>query len=137
MLPRSLLVTALFVAINSPSAPAEAESAALSAARHHEWELCTFYRVRARGLGLQHWATELVWACEMVAERRAANMPLNDRMLAVEHALVLYRDALLKNRRDWIARREGREPVPLREAEARLAAETGMLAALEAIQQGF
>lgn len=101
---------------------------------------CSFYRLEAWGKGLEHYATEVVWACEVVAERRGAGMPLSDRMKAVAFALERYRSALVEaNRRGFAHRpgpgdgwREARE-----RGRAALAEETGMLAALEAIRSGF
>jgi hypothetical protein len=98
---------------------------------------CSFYRLEAYGKGLEHFATELVWACEAIAERRAAGMPLSDRMQAVAFALDRYREALVEANRAGSPRpgagwREARE-----RARAALAEETGMLAALEGIRAGF
>jgi hypothetical protein len=101
---------------------------------------CSFYRLEAYGKGLEHYATEVVWACEAIAARRAAGMPLGDRMEAVAFALDRYREALVAADRTGFAHRPG-PGAGWREARERaraaLAEETGMLAALEGIRAGF
>jgi hypothetical protein len=101
---------------------------------------CSFYRAHAYGQGIDHYTTEVVWACEAVAQRRATGQPLSDRVEAVEFALRQYRAALVADTR----RRFAHAPAPgTTYAEARerarraLAEESGMLAALEAIREGF
>jgi hypothetical protein len=133
--PARAALAALIVAIAQPVAADEA--AAPVPAVQRTPDPCTFYRMRARNLGINHWATEVVWACEAIAQRREAGMDLNDRMLAVEFALESYREALVADRRERIARPGSRARAEQREAEERLAEETGMLAALEAIRTGF
>lgn len=56
---------------------------------------CAFFRDHAWGKGLDDPATAMLWACEAVAARRDAGVPLGDRLAAVEFALARYRAALL------------------------------------------
>jgi hypothetical protein len=111
-----------------------------TAAEGQSSDPCSFYRHEAYGKGLEHFATEVVWACEAVAERRGAGMPLSDRMRAVEFALERYREAVVAANRRGFAHRpgpgDGWRDARERTREA-LAAETGILAALEAIRAGF
>jgi hypothetical protein len=96
---------------------------------------CTFYRGQAYRMGVTHYATEMLWACEEIATRRAAEMPLSDRLLATEHALLAYREALAAARN---GPGEGRSHLSMSDARKREIAETtGVLAALEAISGGF
>lgn len=96
---------------------------------------CTFYRGQAYRMGMTHYATEMLWACEEIAARRAAGMPLSDRLLATEHALLAYREALSEARQGG---GEAGSHLSMSEARKRAIAETtGVLAALEAISGGF
>jgi hypothetical protein len=96
---------------------------------------CTFYRGQAYRMGVTHFATEMLWACEEIALRRAAGMALSDRLLAAEAALIAYRDAFAdaRNARDEAGARQA----PSEGLRLELAETTGVLAALEAISGGF
>ena len=103
---------------------------------------CGFYRGQAYGRGLEHFSTEMVWACEAIANRRAAGMPLGERLLAAEAALDRYRAAVIaagaisftRNRTN----RPGSAHLGTGEAAKSAIAETaGALAALDSIRSGF
>jgi len=82
---------------------------------------CAFFRDRAYGKGLDHPATAMLWACEAIALRRGAGMPLGDRLEVVDLALGRYRAGV----------------VAAPANEAAVAATSGVLAALDAIAAGF
>ena len=76
----------------------------------------------------------MLWACETIAVRRAAGVPLGDRLEATEAALVRYRAAVIAE----AAGRAGGRAFGISEADkAVLAESTGMLAALAGIAGGF
>jgi hypothetical protein len=133
----ALLAAAILVLGTAASA---GDAGAAGAREGRASDPCSFYRMEAYGKGLEHYATEVVWACEVVAERREAGMPLSDRMKAVAFALERYRAALVEANRRGFAHRPGPGD-GWREARERareaLAEEAGMLAALEAIRSGF
>jgi hypothetical protein len=137
------LILALAVVASGPAAsePAAPGTATADAAQDAALaELCGYYRGQARGQGLHHYTTEALWACEALAARRAAGMPLSDRMLAVAHALEQFREAMDEERAARYPRTGG-PGVPLRVARERareiVAEESGILAALEAVRTGF
>jgi hypothetical protein len=82
---------------------------------------CGFFRDQAWGKGIGHYATEMLWACEAIAMRRGAGLPLGDRLEAVDLALARYHDAV-------VARPEDAPD---------LARTTGALDALQAVAAGF
>jgi hypothetical protein len=82
---------------------------------------CGFFRDQAWGKGIGHFATEMLWACEAIAVRRGAGLPLGDRLEAVDLALARYHDAV-------VARPEDAPD---------LARTTGALDALQAVAAGF
>jgi hypothetical protein len=100
---------------------------------------CGFYRAQAYGRGISHMATEMLWACEAIYARRAAGMPLGDRLLAAELALERYRTAVISAGQAAFARdrRHGLEGSHRDHAKREIAEHTGALAALEAIRAGF
>ncbi len=103
---------------------------------------CGFYRGQAYGRGLMHYATEMLWACETIQARHAAEMSLSARLLAAEAALERYRTAVIATGAAVFARERAARPGQMRlgageEAKAALAESTGTLAALEAIRAGF
>ena len=105
-------------------------------------DMCGFFRAQAYGRGLEHYATEMLWACEAIARRKAADMPLSDRLLAVELALLRYRDEIVASSaaafRSDRARQHDTGYIGTGETiKAQIAESTGMLAALEAIRSGF
>ena len=103
---------------------------------------CGFYRGQAYGRGLDHFLTEMLWACEAIAVRRRAEMPLSDRLAAAEQALERYREALIAagaavfvHGRSSAA--SGLQPAANDAVKASLADSTGTLTALEAIRSGY
>ena len=69
---------------------------------------CGFHRSEAFGRGLTHYATEMLWACEAIADRRAASMPLGDRLAVLDVALAAYREAVIAAGRRAFAERRDR-----------------------------
>jgi hypothetical protein len=99
-------------------------------------QACGFFRNQAYGKGLAHFATEMLWACETIAARRGAGLPLSERLEAAEAALLRYRDGILAGDRDAVS--SHRPVFGLGDARKReLAEATGVLAALSAIETGF
>jgi hypothetical protein len=102
---------------------------------------CGFFRAQAYGRGLEHYATEMLWACEAIAARRDREQELSLRLEAVELALERYREAVVAagSGGPGAAGRPARTPGfgPSDAVKAELAESTGMLAALEAIRAGF
>jgi hypothetical protein len=128
-----LLIAAGFgVRAGEPAAPETAQPAVAS-------DPCGFYRGQAYGRGIGHMATEMLWACEAISARRAAGMPLGDRLLAVELALERYRAAVISAGQAAFARdrRHGLDGGKREAAKREIAEHTGALAALDAIRAGF
>lgn len=103
---------------------------------------CEFFRGQSYRRGLTHFATEMFWVCEVIAARKAARMPLGDRLAATDAALSDYRAAVIAAGRTAFAETRIRDIGPqnhgLSDATKRhLAEETGVLAALEAIRTGY
>jgi len=99
---------------------------------------CTFYRTQAFGRGLEHFASEMLWACEAIAARRGGAIPLSERLDAMAGALERYRSALIEAGRQGYLRDREAGLLGLNEADKReLAERTGTLAALEAIRSGY
>lgn len=103
---------------------------------------CGFFRSQAYGRGLDHFLTEMLWACEAIATRRAAGVELSERLEATELALDRYRIAVIEAGAAVFARGRSARPGTARfgtddTVKASLAATTGTLAALEAIRSGF
>ena len=103
---------------------------------------CYFFREQARRKGLAHYATEMVWACEALAARRGAGLPLNDRMLATEAAFEAYRlrylEALKVSHEAQGNRGYWRFGIDLSDDDKHVIAEdTGILVVLETIRNGF
>jgi hypothetical protein len=111
------LVLALCLFAGAPAAGGERLGSTLEPSN-----LCGFFRDQAWGKGIGHYATEMLWACEAIAARRGAGLPLGDRLEAVESALARYHAAV-------VAR-------PPEEAPA-VARSTGALDALQAVAAGF
>ncbi len=140
VLPRPVRTAAALLlagALLAPPGPAAAEAAEEDAALA---QLCGYLRSQARGQGIDHYTTEALWACEALAARRAAGMPLSDRMLAVAFALEQFREAMAEERAARYPRTRGpgiSTRVARERARAIVAEESGMLAALEAVRTGF
>lgn len=101
---------------------------------------CHFYRARAWGQGIGDYTTEMLWACEAIAARRAAAVPLGPRLQAMANALDQFRDALVDAGSATFATSRNVHSRNLgvsRRAQHEIAERTGVLAALEAIQTGF
>lgn len=100
---------------------------------------CGFFRGQAYGRGLSHVATEMLWACEEIAARRAAGMTVSERLVAVELALDRYRAEVVAAGAAGFARGVTSSHYfgPGDAAKHRIAEDSGMLAALEAIRTGF
>lgn len=102
---------------------------------------CGFYRGQAYGKGMAHFATEMLWACEAIAARRAAGMPLGDRLEAADAAIERYRAAVLAAAMRRFRRSGGGVGATrLGLSEARtltLADSAGALVALDGIRAGF
>ncbi len=120
--------------------PARADAGAAARIESASGDPCRFFRGRAFGKGIDHYATEMLWVCDAIAERRRAAMPLSDRLLATEIALESYRRKIISaavtdlDRR----RRERDRRLGLSEAEnLRIAEESGALTALDAVRLGF
>jgi hypothetical protein len=79
-------LAALALASAPPAAAGESAAAA---------KPCGFFRSQAYGKGIGHFATEMLWACETIAVRRAAAVPLGDRLEATDAALARYREAVI------------------------------------------
>jgi hypothetical protein len=127
MLPTRSCLAALALICALPALAGEAPPRAEGA------QACGFFRNQAYGKGLGHFATEMLWACEAIARRRAAAMPLGDRLEATDAALARYREAVVAE-----AGRGHFRPGGFTEADkATLAEATGALTALAAISAGF
>ncbi len=105
-------------------------------------DTCSFFRAQAFGRGLDHFSTEMLWACEAVEQRRAAEMDLSERMVAVDLALQRYQAAVVAAGSAAFARDRARQHDTGHigtgdRTKAQIAETTGMLAALEAIRTGF
>lgn len=103
---------------------------------------CGFFRDQAYGRDLADYSSEMLWACEAISRRRAADMPLGPRLAVCERALERYRLAIADLARLVMAeRRRLGWNAPIRplsdERRTEIAAETGALAALKAIRSGF
>lgn len=132
--PKVLAILALLAGTLAPAAPVRAGEGTSGT----NTDPCTFYRMQAFGRGLDHFASEMLWACEAIAARRGAAMPLSERLDAMAGALERYRAALIEAGRESYNRDREIGLLGLSEAAKRdLAERTGTLAALEAIRTGY
>lgn len=137
---RPVVVTILFAAMAAstlaPPAAPQATPTSLFAAS----DPCDFYRHRAWGQGIGHYTMEMSWACEAIATRRRASVPLGERLEAMAVALERFRagfaEAAGAGDRDMY-RLQMRHVRMSPEAQLALAEETGVMSALAAIQSGF
>ena len=135
----------LVVSVTVLAAPALAGDAARAGEREHVLKAsdsCTFFRSQAYNHGLDDFSTEMLMACQQIARRHAAGVPLGDRLTATEAILDTYRKAVVAAATAAYERkREGiRAPWArgLSQEEKRaIADETGALLALEVIRTGF
>lgn len=131
---KAIVVLALIAGMLAPGLPVRAGEGATGA----NADPCTFYRMQAFGRGLDHFASEMLWACEAIAARRGAAMPLSERLDAMAGALERYRAALIEAGRENYLRDREIGLLGLSETAKRdLAERTGTLAALEAIRTGY
>ncbi len=133
----SLLLVRADGALAEEAAPSPIRLVALEAS-----DTCGFFRSQAYGQGLTHFSIEMLWACEAIAERRSARMPLDSRLAAADEALRRYHAAMGDLARLATAERRRlgwNAPIqPLsQERRAEIAEETGVFAALEAIRAGY
>jgi len=138
------LAAAVCLAVAAPLFPAGDRGAARAEGpvRERQEATCTFFRGQAYRRGMVHFATEMLWACEAIATRRAAGMPVGVRLEATEAALQRYRSAVIDAGRTAFAETRLSDAGPQVHGlsdgtKHRIAAETGALAALEAIRNGF
>ena len=62
---------------------------------------CYFFRSQAYRKGLDHYATKMLWVCQMMAQMRGARLPLSDRLLATEAAFESYRTRYFETLQTW------------------------------------
>ncbi len=120
--------------------PARADAGTTARIGSASGDPCRFFRGRAFGKGVDHYATEMLWVCNAIAERRRAAMPLSDRLQATEAALENYRQGVVSATvADLDRRRRARERrLGLSEEDTlRIAEESGALIALDAVRSGF
>lgn len=136
---RALAIVLLAVQVIAAPPPAVAQSSPLAVGLAPS-DPCHFYRGRAWGQGIGHYTTEMLWACEAIAVRRAAAIPLSDRLQATEAALDRFREAVIleggaafERSRRLQLRYLGVSPADEREIAERV----GVLAALDDIRAGF
>jgi hypothetical protein len=132
----TVLALLLAVALTTASARA-AEGPTPAPGSLQPSDPCTFYRGQAYGKGMEHVATEMLWACEAIAQRRAANLPLGDRLEAAAAAIERYRTAVIVAAMKIFGRSRGPRFGLSEVATRELADSTGALVALEGISTGF
>ncbi len=102
---------------------------------------CQFFRRQAFNESLQHYSREMLWACEEIARRKAAGIPLSDRLQATAGILDTYREALIAGAEAFAQKRPAGlppwAPALSEEQKYAIADQTGALLALEAIRSGF
>jgi hypothetical protein len=141
MRPSTILLTTLIAlaALAADRAPASAQSAPVAAAIGPS-DPCDFFRGRAWGQGIGDYTTEMVWACEAIAARQAASVPLGPRLAEMAAALERFRAAVIDTGQSTFGeslRLRSRHLGVSRDRQHEIAAQTGVLAALQAIQTGF
>jgi len=85
-IPEILVLASMLVVMVIPADPAAAQAQPVAAGLAQS-DPCQFYRGRAWGRGITHYTTEMVWACEAITRRRAASVPLGDRLEEAEAAM--------------------------------------------------
>jgi len=136
----SLLLLAVLAAVGG--AAARADESALTLTTLRPTNTCAFFRGQAWGKGLNEPETEMLWACEAIAQRRAAQVPLGVRLEATDAALTRYREALHDTGTRGFGATSGSAPsfappAPAASDRRALAESTGVLAALMAIAEGY
>ena len=89
-----LFLLLLAVTLAVARAPARADEPALTLTTLRPTNPCAFFRGQAWGKGLHDPSTEMLWACEAIAQRRRGACPLGVRLEATDAALNRYREAL-------------------------------------------
>ncbi len=137
---RSTRLSALALAASLTAAHA-GESAAPTAETLQSGDPCLFFRSQAYSRGIDDFTTRMLAACEVIARRRAAGVPLGDRLAATELMLDTYRSAVIAAGEDPKRVQHGNAhqwSLALSHAEKHaIADETGALLALEAIRTRF
>jgi hypothetical protein len=129
-------------ALASTAASAEPQADRLVGQMAQETDPCRFFRGQALAQGIADYAREMLWACEEISRRRAAQIPLGDRLEATGYRLDAYRAAILAAGSAAFAR-GGQPGLPPRlfglsdDEKLAIADATGTLLALEAIRHGF
>ena len=98
---RSRLLAALLAALARHASALAGETASVRRRRNAARPLgdpCLFFRGQAYRRAIDDFATEMLLACEAIARRRAAGVPLSDRLIATEAMLQTYREAVLSAR---------------------------------------
>ena len=94
--PAPLLAALLAGCLATAALAGETASMANSALRPAD--ACLFFRGQAYKHAIDDFATEMLLACEVIARRRAAGVPLSDRLIATEAMLETYREAVVAAR---------------------------------------
>lgn len=141
MRPSPTLMSALLAlaVLASDPRPLAAQSAPVSTGMGAS-EPCDFYRGRAWGQGIADYTTEMLWACEAIAARQAAGVPLSPRLAEMAAALERFRTAVVDTGLVMFTesrRLQSRHLGISRERQREIAESTGVIAALAAIQTGF
>ena len=140
---REAAVVMLALCMSSPSAAEPPQAPAPFPIRvGSAGDPCLFFRSQAEDKGLTDYTREMLWACEEIARRRVARMPLSDRLLATAAMLDAYRSAVIAATSEMSQRKRavGAPPWALGltdEEKHAIADATGALLVLEAIQTGY
>ena len=103
---------------------------------------CSFFRQQTYRKALTDYTREMLWACEEIVRRRAAHVPLSDRLEATATMLEAYREAVTAAGSEAFDRNR-HSGIPAwglglsEEEKYAIADSTGALLALEAIRNGF
>jgi hypothetical protein len=138
-LARAAVLAILVLTTSIPTSPAAAQAQRVTAGIAHS-DPCQFYRGRAWSRGITHYTTEMVWTCEAIARRRAASLPLGERLREAEGALERFRAAVVEAGSSEFARVRSEDQghfVLGAHTQDEIAARTGVLSALESIRAGF
>ena len=101
---------------------------------------CYFFRAQAHRKGLHHYATEMLWVCQMMAQLRGAKLPLSDRLLATEAAFEDYRARYFDMLQTWYQDHSGASPFEIElndNVRREIAEDSGVLLVLELVKDGF
>lgn len=137
--PEVFVLAFMVVVMVIPADPAAAQAQPVAAGLAQS-DPCQFYRGRAWGRGITHYTTEMLWACEAITRRRAASVPLGDRLEEAEAALERFRAEVIETSSAGYARSQSgdRSYFTLSATEQEeIAVRTGAIAALDTIRTGF